>query len=206
MKMMGPGAQQDTLDNIFEFHNYRVMVSFSEYPFFFCSYHCSLWLLDHMLANRLAHAIKEAHIHHDNFKRFDKGVVSYFSSTLTSDWRALSYGRRITLCPVHMKLHCKGGRLCRKWSLPWQGRSTRLQQRLVSFRSHWACLHSPWQEYSLRRLSEYFWHVFFHCLTPIRHTLELEVKARALGTVYQQLDIQRQQATLICKINWFRGL
>lgn len=58
----------------------------------------------------------------------------------------------------------------------------------------------------MRRLSEYFWHVFFHYLTPIRHTLELEVKVRAVGTVYQQLDIQRQQATLICKINWFRGL
>ncbi|KAK0438381.1 hypothetical protein EV421DRAFT_1891948 [Armillaria borealis] len=30
-KMMGPGARQDTLDDIFGFHNYRIMESFGEY-------------------------------------------------------------------------------------------------------------------------------------------------------------------------------
>ncbi len=30
-KMMGPGARQDTLDNIFGFHNYRIMENFSVY-------------------------------------------------------------------------------------------------------------------------------------------------------------------------------
>ncbi|KAK0442741.1 uncharacterized protein EV420DRAFT_1485284 [Desarmillaria tabescens] len=43
-------------------------------------------------------------------------------------------------------------------------------------------------------------------LEEAQHTLELEMKARNMGTVYQQLDIQRQQATLIHKINQFHGL
>ncbi len=36
--------------------------------------------------------------------------------------------------------------------------------------------------------------------------LEMEVKALAARTVYQQLDIQKQRTSLLCKINCFRGL
>ncbi|SJL01332.1 uncharacterized protein ARMOST_04652 [Armillaria ostoyae] len=175
MKMIGPGAWQDTLDNIFGFYNYRVMANF-----------------DHMLANRLACAIKEACIYHNDFKRFNEGVVSYFSSILTSDWL-----KSIVLWEKDHSKPCL-------YEAMLQGKETLQEVELALAREE----HENSAKASIvsvpLSLSSFL--MTGIQLEEAQCTLELEVKVKSMGTVYQQLDIQRQRAALIHKINRFCGL
>ncbi|KAK0440232.1 hypothetical protein EV421DRAFT_1712676 [Armillaria borealis] len=158
-KMMGPGARQDTLDDIFGFHNYRIMESF---------------------------AIKEARVHRDDFERFDEGIISYCGKATTAQWLALvtawekDHSRP---CPYEATL---------QGNETLQERSMRRRKGQVEFVNHQVLALFSCLAYKSRRLSE--------------HILEMEVKALAMGTVYQQLNIQKQRSSLLRKINRFRGL
>ncbi|PBL01496.1 hypothetical protein ARMGADRAFT_1025196 [Armillaria gallica] len=145
MKMMGPGAWQDTLDDIFGFHNYRVMANF-----------------DHVLANRLACAIREACIHRDDFKRFNKGVEEDHSK------------------PCLYEATLQG-----KETLQEVGLALAREEHENSVKVGIALPPSSLSSFLMTGIQ----------LEEAQCTLELEVKARSMGTMYQQLDIQRHLAS-----------
>ncbi|SJL13406.1 uncharacterized protein ARMOST_16849 [Armillaria ostoyae] len=166
-KMMGPGARQDTLDNIFRFHNYRIMESF-------------------------VRAIKEARVHRDDFERFNEGIVSYCGKATTAQWLAL--------VTAWEKDH--------SWPCPYkatlQGNETLQEVELALAREEHEVAKRAGGVRQLSSLSS-----FLMSGIQIEETqciLEMEVKALAMGTVYQQLDIQKQQSSLLRKINCFCGL
>ncbi|KAF9033948.1 hypothetical protein BDZ89DRAFT_947562 [Hymenopellis radicata] len=68
-KMMGPGARQDTLDDIFNFHNRRAIRSF-----------------EHIFPARLVEAIKESKVHSDDFENFDSGLAGLFGRESLDKW------------------------------------------------------------------------------------------------------------------------
>ncbi|SJL00825.1 uncharacterized protein ARMOST_04139 [Armillaria ostoyae] len=71
MKMMGPGAREDTLDNVFGFHNFQTIES-----------------LGQVLGNHMVKAIKEASVHWEDFEQFNEGVVSYCGEPAVAAWLA----------------------------------------------------------------------------------------------------------------------
>ncbi|KAF9035697.1 hypothetical protein BDZ89DRAFT_924767, partial [Hymenopellis radicata] len=68
-KMMGPGARQDTLEDIFGAHNFRAIQSFAR-----------------MFLRRLAEAIKEAHTHGREFDDFSAGLETLLGKSVLDSW------------------------------------------------------------------------------------------------------------------------
>ncbi|KAF8999723.1 hypothetical protein BDZ89DRAFT_969307, partial [Hymenopellis radicata] len=68
-KMMGPGARQDTLDDVFAFHNWRTVQSF-----------------DRVLAVRMVEALKEAPVHAKEFEDYHAGMVLFCGETVVNAW------------------------------------------------------------------------------------------------------------------------
>ncbi|KAF9018828.1 hypothetical protein BDZ89DRAFT_959732 [Hymenopellis radicata] len=68
-KMMGPGARQDTLEDIFAAHNFRTVQGFGR-----------------LFLRKLAEAVKEAHVHAREFVEFDAGLTSLLGKPLVQEW------------------------------------------------------------------------------------------------------------------------
>ncbi|KAK0421579.1 hypothetical protein EV421DRAFT_1747354, partial [Armillaria borealis] len=169
-KMMGPDARQDMLDDIFGFHNYRIMESFDEYA-------------------ALSLGVR---VHRDDFERFDEGIISYCGKATTAQWLAL--------VTAWEKDH--------SWPCPYeatlQGNETLQEVELALAREEHEAVKRAGGVRQLSSLSSFLMSGIQ--IEETQRILEMEVKALAMGTVYQQLDIQKQRSSLLHKINRFCGL
>ncbi|KAF9019901.1 hypothetical protein BDZ89DRAFT_1093800 [Hymenopellis radicata] len=68
-KIMGPGARQDTLEDIFSSHNFRNTQAFGR-----------------IFLRKLAEAIKKAHIHAREFTEFDAGLAHLLGKPVLNEW------------------------------------------------------------------------------------------------------------------------
>lgn len=68
-KEMGPGSRQDTLDDIFGFHNWSMEVS-----------------LEQTLKNRLVRAVKEMERHRGLFEKFDGALRENLAGDVVDGW------------------------------------------------------------------------------------------------------------------------
>jgi hypothetical protein len=66
---MGPGSRQDTLDDIFGFHNFKVVDA-----------------MDEVLPDRLVTAVQELVGQEESFQQFDQGLESHVSRSTMDGW------------------------------------------------------------------------------------------------------------------------
>ncbi|KAK0449374.1 hypothetical protein EV421DRAFT_1900069 [Armillaria borealis] len=174
-KMLGPSAREDTLDNIFSFHNFKTIESFG----------C-------MFTNRIVEAIQEARVHRTDFESFNKGLMRFCGPAAVKMWLESVHAwekDHSKPCPYEAKL---------------QGKVTLQEVELQLSREEYDTVVRGGGVLAQSSLSTFIFSGIQ--IEEAQQNLALEVKARAAGTIYQQLNIQKQRKSLGWRIQQFCGL
>ncbi|KIY60910.1 hypothetical protein CYLTODRAFT_495472 [Cylindrobasidium torrendii FP15055 ss-10] len=164
-KVMGPGARQDTLEDIFNFHNWIVSQSFGR-----------------VFAVRLVEAIKNGREQRGDFEAFHRAMISHVGEELVSNWLA-----EIDAWEADFDAPC-----------PYEPRAiefeTLLDVQLAIAKEEHAALYALGS--SVQESSMSYALTLIMDIEQMQRTLGTEIQARARGTTFQELNIEKQRTAI----------